>query len=96
MIPEIAVPKSSQIVVNLRAVNTYKAIWGEDALEWKPGRWLNPLPRSVEEARVPGIYSHVCVHDPQGRGGATYHILTSLSQHDVHQRQQLVHVSTYS
>ena len=94
--PEIAVPKGSQIVVNLRAVNTYKAIWGEDALEWKPERWLNPLPRSVEEARIPGIYSHVCVHDPQGRRGTTYHILTSLSQHDVHQRQQLVHVSTYS
>ncbi|PIL33301.1 cytochrome P450 [Ganoderma sinense ZZ0214-1] len=59
LIPEVAVPKGSQIVINLRAVNTYKAIWGEDALEWKPERWLNPLPRSVEEARVPGIYSHV-------------------------------------
>ncbi|KAM5541912.1 hypothetical protein V8D89_004222 [Ganoderma adspersum] len=59
LIPEVAVPKGSQVVVNLRAVNTYKAIWGEDALEWKPERWLTPLPRSVEEARIPGIYSHV-------------------------------------
>ncbi|PIL33302.1 cytochrome P450 [Ganoderma sinense ZZ0214-1] len=56
---EIAVPKGSQVVANLRAVNTYKAIWGEDAHEWKPERWLNPLPRSLEEARVPGIYSHL-------------------------------------
>ncbi|KAM5541911.1 hypothetical protein V8D89_004221 [Ganoderma adspersum] len=59
LMPEVAVPKGSQIVVNLRAVNTYRAIWGEDALEWKPERWLNPLPRAVEEARIPGIYSHV-------------------------------------
>uniref|UniRef100_A0A5K1K7L5 Cell surface hydrophobicity-associated protein n=1 Tax=Ganoderma boninense TaxID=34458 RepID=A0A5K1K7L5_9APHY len=59
LMPEIAVPKGSQVVVNMRAVNTYKAIWGEDALEWKPERWLNPLPRSVEEARIPGIYSNV-------------------------------------
>ncbi len=66
VIPEIAVPKGSQILVNIRAVNTYKAIWGEDALEWKPERWLNPLPRSVEEARIPGIYSHVYVPDLKG------------------------------
>ncbi|PIL33307.1 cytochrome P450 [Ganoderma sinense ZZ0214-1] len=59
LLSEIAVPKGSILFVNLRAVNTYKAVWGEDALEWKPERWLNPLPRSVEEARIPGIYSHV-------------------------------------
>ena len=59
LISEVPVPKGTSIVVNLRAINTYKAIWGEDALEWKPERWLNPLPRSVEEARVPGIYSHL-------------------------------------
>ena len=67
LIPEVAVPKGSYVVVNMRAVNTYKAIWGEDALEWKPERWLNPLPRSVEEARIPGIYSHVYVPVPDLR-----------------------------
>ena len=60
---EIPVPKGSHIFVNMRAVNTYKAIWGEDALDWKPERWLNPLPPSVEEARIPGIYSNVYVPD---------------------------------
>ena len=69
---EVAVPKGSQIVINLRAVNTYKAIWGEDALEWKPERWLNPLPRSVEEARIPGIYSHVYVPTLHALRGLTY------------------------
>ncbi|KAI1787717.1 cytochrome P450 [Ganoderma leucocontextum] len=59
LIPEIVVLKGSQIFINLRAINTYKAIRGEDALDWKPERWLNPLPRSVEEAGIPGIDSHV-------------------------------------
>ena len=47
-------PKGTSIVVNLRAINTYKAIWGEDALEWKPERWLAPLPEAVADAHVPG------------------------------------------
>lgn len=35
--------------------------WGEDALEWKPERWLKPLPRAVEDAWIPGIYSNTSV-----------------------------------
>ncbi|KAJ2915661.1 hypothetical protein MD484_g4746, partial [Candolleomyces efflorescens] len=27
--------------------------------EWKPERWLSPLPDTVPDARVPGIYSHM-------------------------------------
>jgi len=28
---------------------------GEDAAEWKPDRWLSPLPSSVTDARVPAF-----------------------------------------
>lgn len=35
-----------------------KLIWGEDALGWKPDRWLKPLRESVSAARVPGIYAN--------------------------------------
>ena len=59
LLTEIPVPKDSQILINLRAINIYKGIWGDDALEWRPERWLGPLPKSVEDARVPGIYSHL-------------------------------------
>ena len=55
-------PKGTSIVVNLRAINTYKAIWGEDALEWKPERWLKPLPKAVDAANIPGVYSQLYVH----------------------------------
>ncbi len=44
-------------MLDIQASNDNKAFWGEDAYEWKPERWLEPLPRTVDEARIPGIYS---------------------------------------
>ena len=61
LLTEIAVPKGTFFFCNLRGANINKALWGEDALEWKPERWLAPLPRAVEDARVPGIYPNLCV-----------------------------------
>ena len=55
---EIPIPKGTTVITNLPACNTSKAVWGEDAREWKPERWLQPLPRSVEEAHIPGIYAN--------------------------------------
>ena len=45
--------------VNVLGLNRDKEIWGPDADEWKPERWLQPLPRSVEDAHIPGIYSNL-------------------------------------
>ena len=59
LITEIPVPKGTTSTLNLWACNTNKAIWGEDALEWKPDRFLSPLPRAVEEARIPGVYANL-------------------------------------
>ncbi len=59
MITEVAVPKGTTIFLNTHACNGNKALWGEDAEEWKPERWLSPLPRSLEEARIPGIYANL-------------------------------------
>ena len=61
MIHEIFVPKDTAVVIGILSSNRSKAIWGEDAEEWKPERWLSPLPDSVSEAKVPGIYSNLCV-----------------------------------
>ncbi|KAJ1307064.1 hypothetical protein OPQ81_008043 [Rhizoctonia solani] len=33
--------------------------WGDDADQFKPSRWLDPLPCSVTEARIPGVYSNM-------------------------------------
>lgn len=47
-----------------------KELWGEDADEWKPERWLSPLPDAVLNANIPGVFpnlyvSHV-LHIPEG------------------------------
>ncbi|KAL4246379.1 cytochrome P450 family protein [Abortiporus biennis] len=56
---EIPVPKGTSILIGIRAANRNKAIWGEDAMEWKPERFLSPVPESVTEARIPGVYSNL-------------------------------------
>ena len=58
---EIVISRGAVVFSHFQASNVNKALWGEDAGEWKPERWLAPLPAAVEDARVPGVYSHLCV-----------------------------------
>ncbi|RPD54899.1 cytochrome P450 [Lentinus tigrinus ALCF2SS1-7] len=67
MMHEILVPKDTVVVVGLLSSNQNKQIWGEDALEWKPERWLSPLPESVTEAKIPGVYSNLMTFLGGGR-----------------------------
>ena len=55
----VPVPKGARIMVDVHACNSDPALWGPDAAVWRPERWLEPLPRELEEARVPGVYSHL-------------------------------------
>lgn len=57
MIAEIPIARGTEIYVGILGSNTNKAMWGEDALEWKPERWLSPLPRTLMETPIPGVYS---------------------------------------
>ena len=59
MVREIPIPKDTTVIVGLLSSNRNKAIWGEDAMEWKPERWLSPLPGSVTDAKIPGVYSNL-------------------------------------
>lgn len=56
---EVMIQKGTMVIVSVPACNTDPGIWGSDADEWKPERWLSPLPPSVTEARVPGVYSNM-------------------------------------
>lgn len=60
-ISNILVKKNTDIIISIIGANLDKAIWGDDAEEWKPERWLEPLPESVAAARLPGVYSSMCV-----------------------------------
>ncbi|KAH9941100.1 cytochrome P450 [Epithele typhae] len=56
---EIPVARGTTVLLLLQASNVNPALWGADAAEWRPERWLAPLPAAVEDARVPGVYAHL-------------------------------------
>ena len=58
---EIPIPNNTNIIISIYAANRNPEIWGPDSYEWKPERWLNPLPKTVIDARIPGVYSHLYV-----------------------------------
>ncbi|KAI0928018.1 hypothetical protein AcW2_004165 [Taiwanofungus camphoratus] len=64
MMHEIHISKGTVVFIGVLASNRNKAVWGDDALEWKPERWLSPLPDSVAEARIPGVFSSLWVSLP--------------------------------
>lgn len=61
LMTEVPVPKDTMILGHLWGCNTNKSVWGDDAYEFKPERWLGELPKALDEARVPGVYSNLCV-----------------------------------
>ncbi|KAJ3534255.1 hypothetical protein NMY22_g7007 [Coprinellus aureogranulatus] len=65
-ITEIVVPKGTQVWISNLQCNRDTEIWGLDAASWKPERWLNPLPDSVIDAKIPGVYSNMMTF---GAGG---------------------------
>ncbi|KZT65623.1 cytochrome P450 [Daedalea quercina L-15889] len=56
---EIPIAKGSEVLLGFLGCNTSTAIWGEDAHEWKPERWLSSLPSAVTDAHIPGVYSNL-------------------------------------
>jgi len=53
----LPVKKGTRAIISIMNANRDKRVWGDDAFEWKPDRWLKPLPESVTKAKMPGIYS---------------------------------------
>jgi len=58
---EVLIPNNTNIIISIYAANRNPDIWGPDSYDWKPERWLDPLPETVTDARIPGVYSHLCV-----------------------------------
>lgn len=59
-ISSMPVPKGTTIIIAIYSANRNKAIWGEDADEWKPERWLDgKMPQAVTDAKVPGVYPNL-------------------------------------
>ncbi|KAL1693533.1 hypothetical protein GGG16DRAFT_110973 [Schizophyllum commune] len=58
---------ASRVARGYSNANRSKDMWGADALEWKPERWLAPLPQSVADAHMPGVYSNLMTFLGGGR-----------------------------
>ncbi|PCH40543.1 cytochrome P450 [Wolfiporia cocos MD-104 SS10] len=59
LITELPLKEGTEIALGIQGINTLEELWGEDALEWNPQRWLSPLPKAVSEARIPGVYANM-------------------------------------
>ncbi|KAG5636628.1 hypothetical protein H0H81_007369 [Sphagnurus paluster] len=66
-IHSIMIPKGTKVYISILNANRDPALWGPDSHEWKPERWLSPLPQALIDARVPGIYSNLMTFLGGGR-----------------------------
>jgi cytochrome P450 len=41
---ELVVPPNTRIILNINAMHSLPKYWGDDALEWKPSRWIHTTP----------------------------------------------------
>lgn len=55
MIESIVVPKNTPCMLAVLNVNTSKEIWGPDAAEFKPERWMNKENNPASES-IPGVW----------------------------------------
>ncbi|KAH6909131.1 cytochrome P450 [Coprinopsis sp. MPI-PUGE-AT-0042] len=67
VLTEVVVPASTDVMVSLLGCNRSVELWGPDASEWNPDRWLNDLPQTLVDAKVAGVYSHLMTFIGGGR-----------------------------
>ncbi|KAI0374515.1 cytochrome P450 [Pilatotrama ljubarskyi] len=53
---EIRIASGNRIVISVLELHRSEAIWGADALEFRPERWENP-PEAI--SNVPGVWGHI-------------------------------------
>jgi cytochrome P450 len=62
MTTSILVKKDTSVWIGITISNRSEDVWGPDAKEFKPERWLNSENPVVDkDARLPGVWSSVCV-----------------------------------
>jgi cytochrome P450 len=53
----ISIKKGDNVMLPLSLVNCTESIWGPDAGQWRPERWMRSLPE--EATKVPGVWGNV-------------------------------------
>ncbi|KAG6890526.1 hypothetical protein C0995_007728 [Termitomyces sp. Mi166 len=66
----VTIPVGTTLFVGIAGSNRLESVWGPDAKEWKPERWLSEAaPASNSRVRLPGIYSGMMSFLGGGRSG---------------------------
>ncbi|KAJ7802498.1 cytochrome P450 [Mycena olivaceomarginata] len=58
-ISALHIPRGTEFMLSVHAANRAPSVLGPNAAEWKPARWLVPLPQSVADAPATGVYQHL-------------------------------------
>ncbi|KAF8060722.1 cytochrome P450 [Lyophyllum atratum] len=56
----VTIPVGTTLFIGISGSNRLESVWGPDAKEWKPERWLadnKPVPSSNSRPRLPGVYA---------------------------------------
>ena len=58
---EIVIRKGTPVYIGLGATNRSTSLWGDDADEFKPERWMgrHAHESTVEQIKTPGIFSNM-------------------------------------
>jgi len=59
LMKEVIIPKGTLIFLGVRASNCNPALWGADAMDWKPERWMKGLSQAVSNAKIPGVFGSI-------------------------------------
>ncbi|KAJ3890390.1 cytochrome P450 [Lentinula edodes] len=72
---EICIKKGQHLLLAISGVNLAKELWGEDAMDFKPERWLSRLPEAVNS--IPGVWGNMMTFlgGPHGCIGYRYAVL---------------------
>lgn len=59
----LTIPAGTTFFIGIATANQLEQVWGPDAKEWKPERWLQDgqvkMPKLHSDVRLPGIYSQM-------------------------------------
>ncbi|PPQ76505.1 hypothetical protein CVT24_010878 [Panaeolus cyanescens] len=69
-IQEILIHEGTTVYVGMGALNRSKALWGPDAAEFKPQRWIghHAHESTIQNIKTPGIFSNIMTFLGGGRG----------------------------
>ncbi|KAH8995011.1 cytochrome P450 [Lactarius akahatsu] len=77
-VTSVVVPEGTTVIISVLAANHNKAVWGDDASEWRPERWLNASGQHAWSGQgqeldgALGDRAEGSTNTPGNRGGVKY------------------------